>query len=118
MIETSRTIPTKNLADLICGLENKPSVFIQGSAIGFYGDRADEILDEDSVIGDGYLPETCKKWEDASSELENHGIRRVVIRTGIVMTCLGGALGKQLFPAKMGALGQWEGQAIPIMDFA
>ena len=60
MIETSRTIPTKNLANLICGLENKPSVFIQGSAIGFYGDRADEILDEDSVIGDGYLPETCK----------------------------------------------------------
>ena len=105
LIETSRTIPTKNLADLICGLENKPSVFIQGSAIGFYGDRQDEILDEDSIIGEGYLPQTCKKWEDASLELESHGIRRVVIRTGIVMTCLGGALGKQLFPAKMGALG-------------
>ena len=52
LIETSRTIPTKNLANLICGLKNKPSVFIQGSAIGFYGDRADEILDEHSVIGE------------------------------------------------------------------
>lgn len=105
LIKTSRTVPTKNLTDLISKLEKKPEVFIQGSAIGYYGNRSDEILDEDSSIGEGYLPETCKEWEEASASLEEIGIRRVVIRTGIVMSCLGGALAKQLFPAKMGGLG-------------
>ena len=72
------------------------------SAMGFYGDRGDEELDENSSMGEGFLPRICKNWEDASKEAENAGIRVVKIRTGIVLDATGGALGKMLLPAKLG----------------
>ena len=73
--------------------------------MGFYGDRGDEELDENSSMGDGFLPRICKNWEDASKEAENAGVRVVKIRTGIVLDATGGALGKMLLPAKLGGGG-------------
>mgnify|MGYP001210161924 FL=1 len=72
-------------------------MFISGSAIGFYGNRGDESLDESSESGNGYLSETCKAWEHATENLDKTDIRKVIIRTGIVTTPKGGALEKLLF---------------------
>lgn len=105
LIRDSRVIPTRNLVELTTTLKNPPSVFISGSAIGFYGNRGDESLDESSESGNGYLSETCKAWEQATETLDKTDIRKVIIRTGIVTTPKGGALEKLLFPAKMGAMG-------------
>ena len=75
------------------------------SAVGWYGDRGDEQLTEDSTPGEGFLPDICREWEDAASTVEESGVRTVFLRTGIVLTATAGALGKMLFPFKMGAGG-------------
>jgi hypothetical protein len=88
----------------------KPAVVIQGSAVGWYGPRGDEELDEDSVQGDGFLAEVCGKWEASSKPVEKLGIRRVVARTGIVLG-QGGILDKFVTPFKFfvgGPLGSGE----------
>ena len=105
LIEESRTKSTELLANTIAELTNKPEVFIVSSAIGWYGDRGDEILNEDSEPGQGFLPLTCKLWEDACQAAKDSGVRTINIRTGIVLDATGGALGKMLFPAKIGAGG-------------
>ena len=75
------------------------------SAVGWYGDRGDERLTEDSTPGEGFLPDICREWENAASTVEELGVRTVFLRTGIVLTATAGALGKMLFPFKMGAGG-------------
>ena len=105
MIRDSRVNSTKLLANAISSLENKPECFMLASAVGWYGDRADEELTEESSHGEGFLPDVCKKWEAAASAVEGAGIRTVFIRTGIVLSATAGALGKMLLPFKLGAGG-------------
>jgi len=97
-IRESRIRGTKQLSEQLASSKSKPSVFISASAIGYYGDRDDEILDESSALGVGFLPEVCKEWEEATRSAESAGIRTVHIRTGIVLSRTGGAL-KQMLPA-------------------
>jgi uncharacterized protein (TIGR01777 family) len=104
-IEESRVQGTRQLAEQLARSEVKPAVFICGSAIGFYGNRGDETLAEDSSAGTGFLAEVCSKWEAAVEPAKDAGIRTVCIRTGIVLSKDGGALSKMLPPFKMGAGG-------------
>lgn len=93
---SSRVDSTRRLAALLAGCAAKPGVLVCASAIGWYGDRGDEILTEDSAPGTGFLPELCQEWEAASSEAEQAGIRVVHLRFGVVLARGGGALGKML----------------------
>ena len=91
----------------------RPGLLVSGSAIGFYGSRGDEELDESSERGGGFLGDVCQAWEEEALGAEALGIRTVLLRTGIVLSPSGGALGKMLLPFRMfagGALGsgkQW-----------
>jgi uncharacterized protein (TIGR01777 family) len=96
-IRESRTVGTRNLVAALGKLGKKPSVFVGGSAIGFYGDRADKTLTEESSMGDDFLARVCREWEDASRVAEKFGARVVLLRTGIVLGADGGAL-KQMAP--------------------
>jgi uncharacterized protein (TIGR01777 family) len=104
-IRDSRVIGTRNVVDAISKLTNKPKVFVASSAIGFYGERGDEELTESSSLGTGFLPEVCKEWEAESRRAEDAGIRTVLLRTGIVLSKEGGALGTMLTPFKLGVGG-------------
>lgn len=107
----SRVKSTKLLASVIAGAAKRPSVFLSGSAIGYYGARGDEPLDETSTAGTGFLADVCKQWEDAAA---GAGVRTVLLRTGIVLSPKGGALKKQLplfragLGGKFGRGNQWQ----------
>ena len=105
LIEKSRTESTGLLARTLASLKQKPEVFLVASAIGWYGNRGDEILDEQSEAGTGFLPETCLAWEASADPARQAGIRTIHARTGVVLDASGGALEKMLLPAKMGAGG-------------
>ena len=109
LIKDSRVNSTRILCDAICSMKNKPECFILASAIGWYGDRGEEELSEDSSIGEGFLPEVCQEWEAAASKVEDSGVRTVFLRSGIVLAATGGALGKMLLPFKFGAGGPMGG---------
>ena len=100
----SRINSTKLLAEYIAKLSSPPKVFIAASAIGFYGDSGDEQVDENSTAGSDFLAHVAKKWEEATKTAVDAGIRTVNLRTGIVLSPHGGALGKMLLPFKL-ALG-------------
>jgi len=104
-IEDSRVIGTRQLAEQLARSTAKPSVFISASAIGFFGNRGAEVLDENSTAGNDFLAQVCRKWEEASAPAAEAGIRIVNIRTGIVLSTEGGALKKMLLPFKMGGGG-------------
>ncbi|NBV82161.1 MAG: TIGR01777 family protein [Actinobacteria bacterium] len=103
----SRTKSTTLLATTMAALPNKPRVFLSGSAIGIYGVRGDESLDETASLGDGFLADVCKQWEAAAEPARAAGIRTVYLRTGIVLSRDGGALKKQLPIFKLGAGGKF-----------
>lgn len=103
----SRTQGTELLARTMASLDTKPRVFLSGSAIGWYGDRGDEILDESSTAGEGFLADVCRQWEAATAPAEDAGIRTVHLRTGIVLSPDGGALKKQLPLFKLGLGGRF-----------
>ncbi|HUR54939.1 MAG TPA: NAD-dependent epimerase/dehydratase family protein, partial [Gemmataceae bacterium] len=100
----SRTIPTRHIADALAALPDsqRPRVFVSASAVGFYGDRGDEPLTEESSAGSDFLADVCKAWEAAAEPAVRVGVRVVHPRIGIVLTPKGAALGKQLLPFKMG----------------
>jgi len=98
----SRMLGTKILADAISRMPVPPKVMISASAIGYYGNRGDEILKEDSLAGRGFLPEVCQTWETATTPVIQKGIRVVQLRFGIILSSKGGALAKMLPPFKMG----------------
>ena len=104
---SSRLQTTTLLATTMAGLDTKPSVFISGSAIGWYGDRGDERLDELSPAGADFLSNLCQQWEAATLPAEDAGIRTVHVRTGIVLSAQGGALKKQLPLFKLGLGGRF-----------
>lgn len=105
-IRDSRVNATTHLAQALARSKHKPQVFVCSSAIGYYGDRGDEVLNEQSTPGMGFLTEVCRDWEAAAQPAADAGIRTISIRTGIVLTPKGGALGKMLLPFKMGLGGR------------
>lgn len=104
-LRASRIDSTSLLARTIAGLPHKPRVMVCASAIGFYGVRGDEPLDELSPPGDGFLAELCQEWEAASSPAREAGIRVVQCRIGVVLSTKGGALEKMLGPFRAGVGG-------------
>jgi uncharacterized protein len=104
-IRSSRVAGTTSLAEALAGAKDKPQVFVCSSAIGYYGDRGSEVLTEQSKPGIGFLPDVCREWEAATQAAIHAGIRTVQIRTGVVLSPKGGALGKMLPPFKMGVGG-------------
>jgi len=105
-IRDSRAIGTSNLTRALAQAEEKPKVFVCGSAIGYYGDRGDELLTEESAPGTGFLAEVCSAWEEATMPAMQAGIRTMNLRTGIVLSPIGGALGAMLLPFKLGMGGR------------
>lgn len=104
-IRESRVKGTQSLINTLAGLERKPRVLIAASAMGFYGDRGDEIVTETSKPGDNFLAEVAKEWEMESRRAEDSGIRTVLLRTAIVLSKDGGALATMLTPFKFGVGG-------------
>ena len=108
-IMESRTQPTHALATLLTTLKPLPQVLVCASAIGIYGDRGDELLDEDAQPGSGFLPEVCLAWEAATKPASDAGIRVVHARFGVVLSPRGGALAKMLPVFRMGLGGKLGG---------
>ncbi len=104
-IRDSRVLGTRNVVDAISKLKTKPKTFIASSAIGFYGERGEEEVTESSAAGDNFLAGVSKEWEAESRRAEDAGIRTVLLRTGIVLSKEGGALGTMLMPFKLGVGG-------------
>jgi uncharacterized protein len=102
----SRTKGTTLLADTLAKLDRPPSVFVSGSAIGYYGDRDDQVLNEQSGPGSGFLADVCRAWESSAQPAVEAGIRTPIIRTGIVLSADGGALPKLLPLFKLGVGGK------------
>jgi uncharacterized protein len=105
-IRDSRVVSTKNLAHALAETETPPQTFVCASAIGYYGNRGDEILNEESPHGTGFLPEVCVEWEAATEPALRAGIRVVNPRFGIVISKNGGALGAILPIFRMGLGGR------------
>jgi len=105
-IRDSRVQGTRNLAAALAQSEAKPRVLVCASAVGFYGNRGDELLGEESPAGQGFLPEVCREWESASRIAAEAGIRTVNIRIGLVLSAKGGALANMLKPFKLGLGGR------------
>lgn len=105
-IRDSRVAGTLNLASALARAEQKPRVFVCGSAIGYYGNRGDEVLREESLPGARFLAEVCRQWEEATAPAVQAGIRTANLRTGIVLSPKGGALGAMLVPFRLGLGGR------------
>ena len=97
-IRQSRLHSARAILDAIEVAGSRPSVLVQASAIGFYGSRADEALDEDSATGDGFLADVCRRVEAVAGRSETRGVRSVIIRTGVVLGTDGGALPRLMVP--------------------
>lgn len=105
-IRESRVISTRNLAGALAQVADAPRTFICASAIGYYGDRGEEILTEESLSGAGFLPEVCRAWEAETEQLVRAGIRVANLRFGIVLSRKGGALKQMLLPFRFGLGGR------------
>jgi uncharacterized protein (TIGR01777 family) len=105
-IRESRVRGTATIAGAIATRERKPSVFVSGSAIGYYGNRGDEELTEQSEPGTDYLAQVCVAWEAETQPAADAGVRTVVTRTGLVLDAHGGALARMLLPFKLGLGGK------------
>jgi uncharacterized protein len=108
-IMESRRTGTRNLVAAIAGLKRKPRVLVNQSAIGFYGDRGDGMVDESAEAGEGFDAEVVREWEAAAREVEASGVRLVVIRTGHVLDANDGFLAALLPPFKLGVGGPLAG---------
>ena len=104
-IRDSRVEGTGALCRGLANLDPRPATLVCASAVGFYGDRGDERLDESSPAGTGFLADVCQEWEAAAAPARDAGIRVVHLRIGIVLTPAGGALGQMLLPFKLGVGG-------------
>lgn len=106
LIVDSRVQGTNLIARTLAGLQRRPRVLVQASATGIYGDRGDEVLDESSPPGTGFLADVGRQWEAASAPAEQAGIRVVKLRFGVVLSTKGGALQRLLLPFRMGVGGR------------
>jgi hypothetical protein len=105
-IRRSRVEGTRRLSESLARLSRRPKVLVSASAVGFYGNRGDEILKEDSASGRDFLAQVCREWEAATEPASRAGIRVVHPRFGVILSPAGGALKKMLLPFKMGAGGR------------
>ncbi|HYY93831.1 MAG TPA: TIGR01777 family oxidoreductase [Pyrinomonadaceae bacterium] len=105
-IRESRVKGTRLLAETLAGLSERPRVLVSASATGFYGDRGDEALHEESASGEDFLSEVCREWEKATLAASQAGIRVVHLRIGFVLSAEGGGLPKMLTPFKLGLGGR------------
>jgi hypothetical protein len=105
-IKRSRIEGTKKLCSNILNLPKPPKVLVCASAIGFYGNRGEEILNEGSSRGHNFLSDVCVGWEEATKDVSDAGIRVVNLRFGVVLSQLGGALAKMLTPFRLGMGGR------------
>lgn len=105
-IRMSRVEGTKAVASTLARMDQKPSVLVCASAIGFYGDRGSKILDESAGAGTGFLADVCRGWEAATQPAEDAGIRVVHLRIGVIISQSGGALPEMLTPFKLGVGGR------------
>jgi len=106
IIRDSRVKGTRLLSETLGRLTQPPKVLVCASAMGYYGDRGDELLTEDSASGSGFLAELCREWEAASEPAAARGIRVVHLRIGLVLSAEGGALKQMLPPFKLGVGGR------------
>lgn len=102
----SRKAGTRLLTEALAGLDQPPAVLVSASAVGYYGDRGDEVLTEESTPGSGFLADVVREWEAATAPATDAGIRTVLARTGIVLSDRGGALAEMLPIFKLGAGGR------------
>jgi uncharacterized protein len=102
----SRLLPTRLLVAAFKDLKQKPRVFIVASAIGYYGDRGDEVLTEASHMGKDFVAQLCRAWEAEAMLAESAGVRTCSLRFGIVLSTRGGALARMLLPFKLGLGGR------------
>lgn len=101
-IRASRVAGTRLIAETLAGLAHPPRTLINASAIGYYGDRGAERLDESSSAGTGFLADTCRAWEEATLPAERAGVRVIRLRIGVVLAGNGGALAQMLTPFRLG----------------
>ncbi len=101
-IRESRVVGTRNLVETIGEAKSKPGVLVCASAVGYYGNRGEEEVSEDSGPGNDFLAEVCQAWEAEARRAEEHGVRVVIVRIGMVLGRDGGALKQMLLPFKMG----------------
>ena len=101
-IRDSRVVGTRRLCEVLAQCAQRPKVFLCASAIGYYGDRGDEVLTEQSAPGTGFLADVCREWEAAVEPLATAGPRIVRMRIGVVLSPDGGALKKMLLPFRLG----------------
>jgi uncharacterized protein (TIGR01777 family) len=105
-IRNSRVRGTRLLAEALASLQQPPTVLVCASALGYYGDRGDLVLREDTGSGTGFLAEVCREWEAAAQPAADKGIRVVHLRIGVVLSLKGGALKEMLTPFKLGVGGR------------
>jgi len=106
VILDSRVNRTKLLCETLARIDHPPRAVICASAIGFYGNRGEEMLDEESESGEGFLADVCRRWEATAQPAVEAGIRLVFARFGIVLSPAGGALSKMLLPFRLGLGGK------------
>jgi uncharacterized protein (TIGR01777 family) len=104
-IRESRVIGTRHLVEGLSECGDRPKVLVSASAIGYYGARGEEPLDEETSAGEGFLPEVCAAWEAQARRAQDLGMRSVQVRTGVVLDPRGGALAKMLPPFRLGVGG-------------
>jgi uncharacterized protein len=105
-IRNSRVRGTHKLCEQIAEMERPPQVLVCASAIGYYGDRGNAELTEESEPGSGFLAEVCREWEAAVQPASDRGVRVVNLRIGVVLSRKGGALAQMLTPFRMGVGGR------------
>jgi len=101
----SRVRGTRLLAEALAGLEQRPAVLVSASAVGYYGDRGEETLTEESDSGSAFLSEVCRQWEAATEPAVEAGMRVVNLRSGVMLSTAGGALPRLLTPFRLGVGG-------------
>ena len=105
-VRDSRVVSTRHLVDGLLAMPSAPAAFLSSSAVGFYGDRGDEVLDERSPAGTGFMADVCKAWEQEAERAAPASIRVVMLRTGVVLSREGGALEKLRLPFTLGVGGR------------
>lgn len=105
-IIASRSLGTRHLAQALAQASQRPRVLISASAIGYYGNRGDEVLREESSIGEGFTAEICRQWEAATQPAVDAGIRTVQLRISVVLSHDGGAVNEMLVPFRLGLGGK------------
>jgi uncharacterized protein len=106
LLRSSRVEATRNLVASLSRLKQKPSVFISASAVGYYGDRGDELLTESSPPGSGFISDLARDWEAEALTAGQLGMRVVLLRIGVVLSGKGGALARMLPPFRLGVGGR------------